>query len=67
MKGALRTGICPRCFSDQPLIWDGTIRPHGSLDHFACPGALHAPFEPHHVHRCTCGAAWDEHVEEEAK
>lgn len=46
-------GTCPRCFTDQPLIWDGTVRPHGMDGRESerrwtdCPGSLHAPAPKH--------------------
>ena len=45
-RGSVVSGTCPRCFTEQPLIWDGTVRPH-SVDEdgirWECEGSLHAP------------------------
>lgn len=57
---------CPFCGCDWVIRKDGTLRRH--TDNFngrECQGSRRKPVLPkQHVHRCACGASWDEYVDE---
>lgn len=52
-------GRCRVCGHEFALRADGTLRRHGGVS-VSCPGSFTEP--GCHIHRCGCGARWDEEV-----